>query len=72
MKKPVIPPKFTKLIHEYNLHDLLKNSHGISYDVARKDLIAISDDLKLLEKTKKGKQYYFVVPTDLEQRIKNI
>jgi Fic family protein len=56
-------PRFTYVIQEH------QQSHGISYDVARKDLSVLADDLKLLIKTKKGKQYFFVVPNDFEERI---
>lgn len=56
-------PRFSYVVQEH------QRSHGISYDVARKDLLVMSDNLKLLLKTKEGKRYYFVVPNDLEQRI---
>jgi Fic family protein len=56
-------PRFTYVIQEH------QNSHGISYDVARKDLLELADNLKLLLKTKQGKQYFFVVPNDFEDRI---
>ncbi|MBL1261073.1 MAG: Fic family protein [Thiotrichaceae bacterium] len=56
-------PRFSYVIEEH------KRSHGVSYDVARKDLLEMADKLKLLVKTKEGRRYYFVVPNDLEQRI---
>lgn len=56
-------PRFAYVIEEH------QHSHGISYDVARKDLLFMADELKLLSKTKDGKRYLFVVPEDLEQRI---
>lgn len=56
-------PRFTYVIQEH------QQSHGISYDVARKDLLELSDNLKLLLKTKQGKQYFFVVPPNFEDRI---
>ena len=56
-------PRFSYVVQEH------QRSHGISYDVARKDLLEMADKLKLLLKTKQGKRYYFVVPNDLEQRI---
>ncbi len=56
-------PRFSYVVHEH------QRSHGISYDVARKDLLEMADRLKLLVKTRQGKRYYFVAPTDLEQRI---
>ena len=56
-------PRFTYVVQEH------QQSHGISYDVARKDLLFMADTLGLLDKTKHGRQYYFVVPVDLEKRI---
>lgn len=56
-------PRFSYIVQEH------QNSHGISYDVARKDLLHLADDLKLLVKTKQGKQYLFVVPPDFEERV---
>ncbi len=56
-------PRFSYVVQEH------QRSHGISYDVARKDLLDMADKCKLLVKTKQGKRYYFVVPNDLEQRI---
>ena len=56
-------PRFSYVVQEH------QQSHGISYDVARKDLLFMADTLGLLDKTKRGRQYYFVAPTDLEQRI---
>ncbi len=56
-------PHFSYVVQEH------QRSHGISYDVARKDLLEMADSLKLLLKTKRGKRYFFVVPNDLERRI---
>jgi len=56
-------PRFSYIVEEH------QRSHGISYDVARKDLLQMADSLKLLLKTKQGKRYFFVVPNDLEDRI---
>lgn len=56
-------PRFSYVVQEH------QRSHGISYDVARKDLLEMADTLKLLVKTRQGKRYYFVTPNDLEQRI---
>jgi len=58
-------PRFSYVVQEH------QQSHGISYDVARKDLLEMADGLKLLLKTKQGKRYYFIAPNDLEQRIAN-
>jgi Fic family protein len=57
-------PRFAYVIEEH------QRSHGISYDVARKDLLFMAEFLKLLNKTKEGKRYLFVVPDDLELRIR--
>lgn len=56
-------PRFSYVVREH------QQSHGVSYDVARKDLIAMSDTLGLLDKTKRGKQFYFLAPVDLDKRI---
>lgn len=46
-----------------------QRSHGISYDEARKDLLAMAETLGLLQKTRAGKRFLFIVPDDLERRI---
>lgn len=56
-------PRFAYVIEEH------QRSHGVSYDVARKDLLFMAGELKLLTKTKEGKRFLFVVPDDLEQRL---
>jgi Fic family protein len=56
-------PRFAYVIEEH------QRSHGISYDIARKDLLAMADELKLLNKTREGRRYLFVVPDDLDRRI---
>lgn len=56
-------PRFTYVIKEH------QNSHGISHDAARRDLLEMSDQLKLLEKTTRGRKYYFIAPTDISDRI---
>lgn len=58
-------PRFSYLVQEH------QRSHGISYDVARKDLLELADDLGLLVKTKEGKRYDFLLPDDFEQRIRS-
>lgn len=57
-------PRFVYVVHEHQA------SHGIAYDTARRDLIGMADKLKLLTKTKQGKNYLFIAPSDLEERIK--
>lgn len=56
-------PRFSYVVDEHQI------SHGISYDIARKDLLEMADNLKLLVKTKQGRRYFFVAPNDLENRI---
>lgn len=43
--------------------------HGISYETARSDLMAMSDQLKLLDKFKKGREYVFMSPPNLLGRL---
>ncbi len=57
-------PRFAYVIHEHQA------SHGIAYDTARRDLMAMADKLKLLTKTKQGKNYLFIAPPNLEERIR--
>lgn len=57
-------PRFVYRINEH------QNSHNIAYDTARRDLLYISDRLKLLNKLKQGKEYIFISPPDLGERIK--
>ena len=59
--------KHPRFIYKINEH---KNSHGISYETARKDLMDMSDKFKLLTKFKDGRSFIFVSPSDLEDRIK--
>lgn len=58
-------PRFAYVVHEHQA------SHGIAYDTARRDLIAMADKFKLLTKIKQGKNYLFISPPDLEERIKH-
>jgi Fic family protein len=63
LKHALKHPGFSYIIKEH------QQSHGVSYDIARKDLIIMADQLNLLVRTKQGRTYYFVAPRDLEQRI---
>lgn len=54
--------------HSYTIEPH-QRAHGISYDIARKDLLQMADKLELLIKTKRGRQYVFVSPNNLDQRI---
>lgn len=60
--------KHTRFLYKINEH---QNSHGISYETARKDLLQMSDELKLLSKLKDGRAFVFLSPSDLEERIKS-
>lgn len=46
-----------------------KNTHGVAYDTARKDLIELSDGYGYMMKVKRGKAFIFVAPSDLQQRL---
>lgn len=59
--------KHPRFIYNINEH---RNSHGISYETARKDLLYMSDKLNLLSKLKQGRTFIFISPSDLEERIK--
>lgn len=48
-----------------------QNSHGIGRETARKDLLEMSDELKLLTRMKEGRSYVFMSPSDLSERITN-
>lgn len=43
--------------------------HGVSYNSARTDLLSLSDEMGLLDKTKRGKTYYFRSPGNLQDRM---
>lgn len=47
-----------------------QNTHGISYETARKDLITMAEDYKLLIKLKMNKSFVFMAPEDLEERLR--
>ena len=47
-----------------------KNSHGVSYQTARTDLLALSDEFKILKKYKVAKTDVFVAPPNLVEIIK--
>lgn len=57
-------PRFVYNINEH------RNSHGISYETARQDLLQLSDKLKLLNKLKDGKTFIFISPDDLKDQLK--
>ena len=48
-----------------------QRSNAITYETARKDLLGLSDELGLLEKTKRGKAFVFFVPANLHDRLQN-
>ena len=49
-----------------------KNSHGIYYDTARRDLLALSEKYGFLNKQKVGRTFVFESPPDLKKRISKI
>ena len=49
-----------------------QNTHRISYQTARTDLLHLSDKLKLLIKAKEGRAFIFFSPTDLQERIDSL
>ncbi|MCI0650309.1 MAG: Fic family protein [Planctomycetes bacterium] len=48
-----------------------RNSHKITYQTARTDLLALAE-FELLEKRKSGKKFVFISPTDLRKRIQQV
>lgn len=48
-----------------------RNSHGVAYQTARTDLLALSDDFCLLKKYKAGRKDVFVAPANLLNLIRN-
>ena len=46
-----------------------KNTHGVAYETARKDLMDMAKKWNLLTIQKEGKSYVFKVPEDLRERI---
>lgn len=49
-----------------------QTSHGVSYQTARVDLLELSDDLKLLDKRIRGKEFCFISPSNLQEKIENM
>lgn len=47
-----------------------KNSHGIVYETARKDLLELAEKYNLLVKVKEKNSFVFIVPSDVIERIK--
>lgn len=48
-----------------------QNTHGVTYQTARTDLLKMSDELNLLHKLKDGKTFIFLSPPDLQQRLES-
>lgn len=63
LKHALKHPRFIYKIVEH------KNSHGITYETARKDLLQMSDKLGLLTKLKEGRSFIFISPSDLGDRL---
>ena len=55
-------------IYRINEH---QQSHGVAYDTARNDLLAMSDRLRLLDKIKEGRRFIFISPPNLIERIEH-
>jgi Fic family protein len=47
-----------------------KTSHGVAYETARSDLLALSDQYGLLQKVKDGRTSIFIAPADIGDRIR--
>ncbi len=58
--------KHPRFVYNINEH---QNSHGVVYETARRDLLQMSDALKLLIKLKSGKSFVFISPENLEERL---
>jgi Fic family protein len=46
-----------------------QKSHAVTYQTARTDLLKMSDELKLLQKRKVGRNFVFVAPSNLQSRL---
>ncbi len=64
LKHALKHPGFTYKISQH------QNSHGITYETARKDLLTMADKLKLLLKVKEGRKFVFIAPSDLDARVR--
>lgn len=49
-----------------------RNSYGIAYDTARKDLLELSDKFKIFKKLKDGRTFVFISPPNLEEKIEKL
>lgn len=47
-----------------------QTSHGVAYETARSDLLAMSESYGLLQQSRKGKVRLFLSPADIGERIK--
>lgn len=63
LKHALKHPRFIYKIVEH------QNSHGVTYETARKDLLQMSDKLGLLTKLKEGRSFIFISPSDLNERL---
>lgn len=61
------------LRHPYHIYTIQKhkNSHGIMYETARKDLLGLEKE-GFMEKIKKGKTFHFVLKKGFENKFKSI
>ncbi|MFQ5443370.1 MAG: Fic family protein, partial [Nitrospinales bacterium] len=54
--------------HIYDIHQH-RQTHGLAYDTARKDLLLLSDARRWLIRKKAGKAFVFIAPQDLEAKL---
>jgi hypothetical protein len=57
--------------YEYSIQGH-QTSHGIVYQTARTDLLALSETHGLLKRYKQGRKDVFVVPADLGSRLQRM
>ena len=63
LKHALKSPKFIYTVYGH------KNTHGVAYETARKDLMDMNKKWDLLNIQKNGKSYVFEAPEDLRERI---
>lgn len=51
--------------HRYNIEEH-KNSHGVTYETARRDLLSMSE-INLLDKSISGRRHLFIAPTNMHE-----
>ena len=61
--------KHPGFIYDIKTH---QTKHAVTYETARKDLLSLSSNIKLLDKLKHGRAFVFQSPVDLNDRLLNI